>query len=301
MPVQFEGGPAGTPTVDGDKVYTLSHEGDLILPCRDQRQGALEQKPAERFWRHPPEMGIRWLAAGRWQSGHSSIRAGVGASTVALDKTTGAMKWKAGNDERRLFQSGRVRFGRGPLHRCFQSGRAGRPERRQRTGALALSVEDQLSTSTRQRQSFSATRFSSPPAMALAALCCRCALGKVTEIWRNKNMRSQLGSPVLVRGYIYGIDGNRRRRRVALSRLSPTERSSGRQNIGGGALIAAGGYLLVLNERGELIVAEASPTNYREVARAQVLGGHCWVAPAVADGKIYCKNNQGSLVCLDGH
>ena len=48
-----------------------------------------------------------------------------------------------------------------------------------------------------------------------------------------------------------------------------------KQNIGGGALIAAGGYLLALNERGELIVVEASPTNYREVARAQVLGGHC--------------------------
>ena len=74
-----------------------------------------------------------------------------------------------------------------------------------------------------------------------------------------------------------------------------------KQNIGGGALIAAGGYLLVLNERGELIVVEASPTNYREVARAQVLGGHCWVAPAVANGKIYCKNNQGSLVCLAGN
>ena len=73
-----------------------------------------------------------------------------------------------------------------------------------------------------------------------------------------------------------------------------------KQNIGGGALIAAGGHLLALNERGELIVAEASPTAYRELARAQVLGGHCWVAPAVADGKIYCKNNQGTLVCLDG-
>ncbi|MGA7902721.1 MAG: PQQ-binding-like beta-propeller repeat protein, partial [Terrimicrobiaceae bacterium] len=27
-PRQFEGGPGGTPTVDADKVYTLSHEGD---------------------------------------------------------------------------------------------------------------------------------------------------------------------------------------------------------------------------------------------------------------------------------
>ena len=124
--------------------------------------------------------------------------------------------------------------------------------------------------------------------------------GKVTEIWRNKNLRSQLASPVLVQGYIYGIDGN-----VGGGELRCLDFANGeikwRQNIGGGTLIAAGGHLLVLNERGELIVAEASPTNYREVARAQVLGGHCWVAPAVADGKIYCKNNQGSLVCLDGN
>jgi outer membrane protein assembly factor BamB len=125
--------------------------------------------------------------------------------------------------------------------------------------------------------------------------------GKATQIWRNKNMRSQLASPVLVQGCIYGIDGNVGRK----GELRCLELANGeikwKQKIGGGTLIAAGGYLLALSERGELIVAEASPTNYREVARAQVLGGHSWVAPAVADGKIYCKNNQGSLVCLAGN
>ena len=113
-------------------------------------------------------------------------------------------------------------------------------------------------------------------------------------------MSSQLGSPVLVQGYIFGIDGN-----LGGGELRCLEVGNGqikwRQNIGGGTLIAASGYLVALSERGELIVVEASPTNYREVARAQVLGGRCWVAPAVADGKIYCKNNQGTLVCLDGH
>ena len=96
--------------------------------------------------------------------------------------------------------------------------------------------------------------------------------GKATEIWRNKNLRSQLASPVLVQGYIYGIDGN-----VGGGELRCLDLGNGeikwKQNIGGGTLIAAGGHLLVLNERGELIVAEASPTSYREVARAQVLGG----------------------------
>ena len=68
MPRQFEGGPAGTPTVDGDRVYTLSHEGDLFCLCRLQWQGALEKKFAERLRRKPPEMGVRWFALGGWQS-----------------------------------------------------------------------------------------------------------------------------------------------------------------------------------------------------------------------------------------
>ena len=127
----------------------------------------------------------------------------------------------------------------------------------------------------------------------------RVRAGKPTEMWRNRNLRSQLGTPVLVQGFIYGIDG-----KVGGGELRCLDLASGeikwKQNIGGGALIAAGEHLLALNERGELIVAEASPTGYREVARTQVLGGNCWVAPAVADGRIYCKNNQGSLVCLDG-
>ena len=102
--------------------------------------------------------------------------------------------------------------------------------------------------------------------------------GKVTEIWRNKNLRSQLGTPVLVQGYIYGIDGN-----VGGGELRCLDLANGemkwKQNIGGGALIAAGEHLLTLNERGELIVAEAFPTGYREVARTQVLGGKCGSRP----------------------
>ena len=72
-PRQFEGGPGGTPTVDGDRVYTLSHEGDLFCLSADKRQGRLEQKLAERLWRQAPALGLRWLPTDRWQSGHSRL------------------------------------------------------------------------------------------------------------------------------------------------------------------------------------------------------------------------------------
>jgi len=61
----------------------------------------------------------------------------------------------------------------------------------------------------------------------------------------------------------------------------------------------ADGKLIALGEKGELFVADASPQGFKPVSRAQVLGGKCWTAPVLADGRIYCRNAKGDLVCLD--
>ena len=39
--------------------------------------------------------------------------------------------------------------------------------------------------------------------------------------------------------------------------------------------------------------------NAKELARVKVMGGTCWTTPSFADGRIYCRNDQGSVVCLD--
>jgi hypothetical protein len=33
--------------------------------------------------------------------------------------------------------------------------------------------------------------------------------------------------------------------------------------------------------------------------RAQVLGGKCWTAPVLANGRLLCRNSKGEVVCLD--
>jgi outer membrane protein assembly factor BamB len=295
---QFEGGPAGTPTVDGDRVYTLSHEGDLF--CLSATSGKiLWSKNLQRDFG-----GIRqkWgYAASPLVDGNLVIldAGGPGASTVALDKITGAVKWKAGNDG--AGYSSPVAFDLGGVRSVVIFKADALVGLNSANGQELWRYPWQTSYDVNAPTPI----VSDNKIFITSGYGTGCALlqvgpGKVTEIWRNKNLRSQLASPVLVQGYIYGIDGN-----VGGGELRCLDFGSGevkwRQNIGGGTLIAAGGYLLVLSERGELIVVEASPTNYREVARAQVLGGHCWVTPAVANGKIYCKNNQGSLVCLAGN
>jgi outer membrane protein assembly factor BamB len=294
---QFEGGPAGTPTVDGDRVYTLSHAGDLF--CLSATSGKVLW--SKNLLRDFGGIRQKWgYSASPLVDGNLVIldAGGPSASTVALDKNTGVVKWKAGSDG--AGYSSPVAFDLAGT-RCIAIFKADAL-----VGLNAANGQElwRFPWQTSYDVNAPTPIVSGNKIFVTSGYGTGCALiqvspGKVTEIWRNKNMRSQLASPVLIQGSLYGIDGN-----VGAGELRCLDFGNGqikwRQNVGGGTLIAAGGYLLALSERGELVVAEASSTNYREVARAQVLGGHSWVAPAVADGKIYCKNNQGTLVCLAG-
>jgi len=73
-----------------------------------------------------------------------------------------------------------------------------------------------------------------------------------------------------------------------------------RRNVGSGGLMVADGKLIVLSRRGNLILAEASPTAYSEIARAKIFSaGACWNSPVLCDGRIYARNAKGTLVCLN--
>jgi outer membrane protein assembly factor BamB len=63
--------------------------------------------------------------------------------------------------------------------------------------------------------------------------------------------------------------------------------------------MAAGDKLIVIGESGRLAIAEATPTAYKEISAAQVVSGRCWTMPILADGRIYVRDSDGHLVCLD--
>ena len=72
------------------------------------------------------------------------------------------------------------------------------------------------------------------------------------------------------------------------------------RGLGKGSVAVAGGRLIVLSSKGELIIAEADPEEFRELSRKKVLdGGEYWTTPVLLDGLIYCRNSEGDLVCLD--
>src|SRR5690606_20409963 len=97
-PNMFEGGPRSTPTIDGDRVYTVSHQGDLW--CLNAATGA-------KIWykHYQRELGGKrptWGYAGSpTVSGNLLICdvGGDGSSTVAFDKTNGNVVWKSGSQK----------------------------------------------------------------------------------------------------------------------------------------------------------------------------------------------------------
>jgi outer membrane protein assembly factor BamB len=65
-------------------------------------------------------------------------------------------------------------------------------------------------------------------------------------------------------------------------------------------VVAADGKLILITDDGELVVAEASPKAYKELARAKVFPSKSksWVCPVLCGGRIYCRGGENA-VCLD--
>jgi outer membrane protein assembly factor BamB len=70
------------------------------------------------------------------------------------------------------------------------------------------------------------------------------------------------------------------------------------EGFGPGGCILVDGVLLVLGDAGQLVLVEATPNAYTEIARANVLSGKCWSTPIVSNGRIYARSTKEG-VCLD--
>lgn len=117
---------------------------------------------------------------------------------------------------------------------------------------------------------------------------------RVEPVWRSRVMKNHFSSSILHDGYIYGFDD---------AILTCIDANTGEQEwqqrgFQKGSLIFADGHLIILGERGNLALVEATPTGYKEKAKAEVLRGKCWTMPTLAGGKLYIRN-QSEMLCLD--
>ena len=116
----------------------------------------------------------------------------------------------------------------------------------------------------------------------------------VEEVWSNLNMKNKFNPSVLVDEVVYGLDEGI----LAAVDVRTGERLWKKGRYRYGQLLYASGHLIVISEDGELALVEATPVEYRELARFDSIPGKTWNVPAMADGLLFVRN-QTELVAYD--
>ena len=286
-----EGGPSATPTVDGDSVYTFSKNGDAL--CFKAANGQI-------VWQKnlPKELGIKyptWYFASSAFVADNLIILNAGTAGIALNKTDGKVVWQSGNGPPGYATA--VPFMMGS-EKCVVI--VGSTEI---FGLVAATGKVLWKFPWKTDYDINAADpiISGDTVFVSSGYNHGCALlrmgtGKITDVWRNKNMRNHFNSTVLWEGYLYGFDESE----LKCLDFKTGEVKWSQEELGKGSLMIVNGKLVILSERGKLVIAPASPDGFKELAGAQILTGKCWTVPVLANGKIYARNNpDGQLVCVD--
>ncbi|MEE8526388.1 MAG: PQQ-binding-like beta-propeller repeat protein [Thermoanaerobaculia bacterium] len=108
----------------------------------------------------------------------------------------------------------------------------------------------------------------------------------VSQVWQSNEMKNHFNSSVVHDGTVYGFD-NAILKAVS---LETGKRAWAKRGFGKGSLIVADGDLIVLGERGLLVLAEASPEGFDEKGRVRALDDKCWTSPTLAGGRLYLRS-----------
>ncbi|MCH2379611.1 MAG: PQQ-like beta-propeller repeat protein, partial [Pedosphaera sp.] len=112
------------------------------------------------------------------------------------------------------------------------------------------------------------------------------------EIWRNKNVKTNITTPVLIKGHLYGLATSRGRNSdfVCLNHQSGEVVWSQKGYDDYASVIGMGNTLLVHGSRGALTLIKATPEKYIELGRIGKASQISWNHPVYSAGVLYVKD-----------
>lgn len=122
----------------------------------------------------------------------------------------------------------------------------------------------------------------------------------VTELWKTEEAGSKIHPPVLHEGYLYLNSGSRGDHMQCLSLDGKSVWSDG-PAFSLGSLILLGDVIVSQDgKRGDVRLIEATPSGYKELAKAELFGSRKntpWAPLAFSDGKLLIRDDE-EMVCL---
>ena len=284
-------GPRTTPTIVGDRVYSLGASG--ILNCLSLEDG-------QRIWSRNV---LEDNEVGRpdWGMASSPLVVGEvvivqlgnrGTSLVAYDRHSGDPVWVAGNDrgtytsptlarvtgrEQVLIVNHNTVVGHDPatgdiLWRANWSN----PGTERVSMPLVLSG-DRLLVSAGYGVGSKLFRVVSQGDSVV-----------IEDLWESPRLKSKFAPMVTDQGVVYGLDDG------VLVALDPEtgERLWKRGRYGHGQLILVADLLLIQAENGDVVLVEATAEEHRELARLSALKSKTWNPPALSGRLLLVRNNR---------
>lgn len=286
-------GPRSTPTVDGNMLYALGANGQLV---------ALSAADGKKIWGHDlvkefgseiPNWGTSTTPLIEKDLLIVDVGGKAGHSIMAFNKKNGSVVWNTHTDKQGYSCPIAVTVNGVRQILVF-------------TGTSLVSVSPQGKVlwkypwRTSWDANIAAPIFIAPDKVFIStsydvgAAVVQIKGNSVQEIWKNRVMKNHFNSSVLYNGHLYGFDD---------ATLKCIDANTGEEKwkergFGKGSLILADGKLIILGERGKLAMAEAKPEAYTQLAEAQVIDGKCWTMPTLANGKLYLRS-QKNIISFD--
>lgn len=296
-----------TPTVDGERVYALGQEGDLV--CLDAKDG-------NRVW-HRNLLKDFGGSCGGWRYCESPLvdgdklvvtPGGKQATMAALDKQTGDTVWKcaipvehpqAGYSSAVIAEVGGVR----QYVQLLNGGVVGVTAdgrflwKYEKLGPNTANIPTPIVLKDRV---FAIAGYGK--GAALLQLKAKGEAVSATEVYFTRAMTNKHGGVLCVGEHVFGDhdDGGRPFcADVNTGKVLWTRGDQG-QGKGSASVTYADGLLYFHYQNGVVALVEASPASYKEVGSFQVpkTSGHCWAHPVVTGGRLYLR--EGDMVyCYD--
>ena len=296
----FDEGPRSTPSIASGRVYTFGAEG--MLHCLDFVSGK-KVWAVDTHQQFDVRKGFFGAACSPFSEGRGvllNIGGTKPSGLVAFDRETGKVMWAVSRDEASYSSPVAATVGALRTVFCFT-----------RSGLIGVdpaggSIRFEFPWRARMQASVNAATplvvrdvvFISSSYQTGAALL-QVTGSAVKKVWSSDDVLSNhYASSIAHNDYLYGYHG----RQEHGPSLRCVQLQTGKvmwsvESFGSGTLMLAGQQLLVLKERGELLIAAAIPKAFQLLAKAQIVSGTVRAYPAVAQGRLYVRNDN-SLVCI---
>jgi outer membrane protein assembly factor BamB len=293
-PKYYEGGASSTPTIEGEMAYVLGRQGDVFALWLNTGAVQWHKNIAQELGAKVPEWGF----AGSPLIDGRALILNLGSAGVAVNRQNGKVLWASTNGPAGYASPIPYNPSQNRPALIFSQKQLAAVDMKNGKELWSFPFETEYDTNIADPVIYGGRIFLS--SHSKSGLLLKVLDGKPEVVWHSADTKVHINAGVVFRDYLYVFNGLAGKPGdLRCLDLRNGEVKWKQDGLGVGSLTAADGKLVILSEKGELVVAEPAADGFKPIARAQVLGGKCWTAPVVANGRIYCRNSKGDLVCVD--